>query len=84
MGAGGGFICGWIIATLLVLIGYCTKERYFGGAGSAGANQRLPTPMPTVSGGSGQLPPGWEKATDPDKGTYYYNKSTGATSWSPP
>mmetsp|Transcript_23037 Transcript_23037/g.34577 ORF Transcript_23037/g.34577 Transcript_23037/m.34577 type:complete len:183 (-) Transcript_23037:251-799(-) len=40
--------------------------------------QQQPTAIP-------QLPPGWEAAQDPVSGhTYYANRSTGETSWTPP
>jgi uncharacterized protein YegL len=31
-----------------------------------------------------KLPPGWEKVDDPATGVYFYNKSTGETSWEAP
>mmetsp|Transcript_24172 Transcript_24172/g.39407 ORF Transcript_24172/g.39407 Transcript_24172/m.39407 type:complete len:314 (+) Transcript_24172:30-971(+) len=35
--------------------------------------------------GAPQLPPGWEQITDPGTGqTYYCNRSTGESSWTPP
>lgn len=35
--------------------------------------------------GMAALPPGWEQAVDPGSGrTYYCNRSTGETSWTPP
>lgn len=36
-------------------------------------------------GGAATLPAGWESAPDPASGkTYYFNRSTGQTSWDPP
>ena len=46
----------------------------------------LRTPMPPTAapqGRAGALPPQWQEASHPN-GTYYYNTSTGQTSWERP
>jgi len=46
------------------------------------ASQLAPEP---ASQPAAALPEGWEQATDPASGkTYYFNRGTGATSWTPP
>jgi len=40
---------------------------------------------PMGQGGPASLPPGWEQTQDPSSGkTYYFNRSTNETSWTPP
>lgn len=40
---------------------------------------------PEFVGGGSTLPAGWEQTTDPASGrTYFFNRATGATSWTPP
>ncbi|CAJ1367050.1 unnamed protein product [Effrenium voratum] len=62
-----------------------------GGYGPMGGGQSDPryspygAPAPGGYGGGSSLPPGWEQTTDPSSGkTYYFNRATNETSWTPP
>ena len=78
IGGGPGFLIGWLISTILVLVTFFIlrcKGWFGGGGGRSGGGGR--------GGGSG-LPKGWQESTAPDGRTYYYNKSSGETKWERP
>ena len=75
VGTGGGFLIGWILSIVLVLVAYRWSSRPPpGGRGSA-------PPAPPPSSG---LPSGWTEAKDGTGRVYYYNAATGGTSWEKP
>ena len=76
-GGGPGFLIGWLISTILVCLtfGILRFRGWFGGGGGGRSSG---------GGGGSGLPKGWQESTAPDGRQYYYNKSTGATSWERP
>jgi len=52
---------------------------------AAPAAAAMPTPAPVAVAATPGLPPGWEQANDPGTGnSYYFNRATGQTQWTPP
>lgn len=86
MSAGGGFALGFLGGIFGMIVFLLMRKRW-----EIARGRRMTTAAVksgsgiTAAGGGDGLSSGWTEATDPNSGRiYYYQASTGATSWTKP